>query len=107
MRNRLDEMLTLLLRHVEPVDGGHDTACWRLTLGRDSRNGYRRLWVDGREIMGHRFLYETLAGPIAPGLVLDHLCRQRWCVRPCHHEPVTIRENTLRGEAVLFRRLLR
>jgi hypothetical protein len=33
------------------------------------------------------------------GLVLDHLCRVRACVNPMHMEPVTARENTLRGES--------
>jgi hypothetical protein len=39
-----------------------------------------------------------LVGPIPDGLVLDHLCRVRNCVRPEHLEVVTFRENVLRGE---------
>jgi len=38
-----------------------------------------------------------LVGPIPAGLQLDHLCRNRACVRPDHLEPVRSRENTLRG----------
>jgi hypothetical protein len=33
-------------------------------------------------------------------LQLDHLCRVRHCVYPAHLEPVTPRENVLRGETV-------
>lgn len=45
----------------------------------------------------HRYAYELLVGPIPPGYQLDHLCRTPLCVRPDHLEPVTPRENTLRG----------
>jgi hypothetical protein len=47
----------------------------------------------------HRLMYELLVGPIPDGLTLDHLCRVRRCVNPSHLEPVTIRENSLRGES--------
>lgn len=37
--------------------------------------------------------------PIPAGMHLDHTCRNRGCVNPAHLEPVTQRENTLRGMA--------
>ena len=45
----------------------------------------------------HVYAYELVHGPVKKGLVLDHLCRVKRCVRVSHLEPVTNRENTLRG----------
>ncbi|MEU6204615.1 HNH endonuclease signature motif containing protein [Micromonospora musae] len=51
----------------------------------------------GRTINAHRAAYYLFVGEVAEGLELDHLCRQRRCVNPNHLEPVTGRENVLRG----------
>lgn len=73
-------------------------ACWRWG-GKINHCGYARLYVgEGREVMAHRFSYELHVGVIPDGLDLDHLCRVRDCVNPAHLEPVTRRENLLRGE---------
>lgn len=47
----------------------------------------------------HRVAYEAIKGPIPEGLVIDHLCRVRWCCNPEHLEAVTNEENILRGES--------
>lgn len=51
----------------------------------------------GKILYAHRFSYELASGPIPDGLQIDHLCRVPRCVRPDHLEPVTNRENVLRG----------
>jgi hypothetical protein len=70
--------------------------CWNWTKHVDE-DGYGYFRKGGKAVRVHRWSYENLVGPIPDGLVLDHLCRNRRCVNPDHLEPVTRRENTLRG----------
>ena len=67
---------------------------WRGTL----RRGYGAFIIGAKPTAAHRFAYELIVGPIPPGLVIDHLCRNRSCCNPAHLEPVTMRENLRRGE---------
>jgi len=76
---------------VEKTDG-----CWLWKAARDL-NGYGRIAYAGKEWKAHRLAYTVVVGPIPEGLTLDHLCRVRHCVNPAHLEPVTNRENLLRG----------
>lgn len=70
--------------------------CWTWTA-QINNQGYAVLGVASRPAAAHRFAYQLLVGPIPEGLHLDHLCRNRGCVNPSHLEPVTCRENLLRG----------
>lgn len=74
--------------------------CWEWTASRDGY-GYGQVYdhASGRMMKAHRAAYEALVGPIPAGLDLDHLCRNRGCVRPDHLEPVTRGENVRRGRA--------
>ena len=73
--------------------------CW-LWHGARIRDGYGSIRVGGRSVLAHRLAWELLRGPIPPGLTLDHLCRVRNCVNPDHLEPVTFKENVMRGNGV-------
>ena len=79
-------------RRVEPLASG----CWRWNGGHHG-TGYAAMAVDGVMQGAHRIGYQLYRGPIPEGLVLDHLCRNRWCVNPDHLEIVTHRENLRRG----------
>lgn len=78
------------------VDRRGPEECWTW-LGSTSTVGYGRLTHEKTLHMAHRLSYELQVGPIADGLVIDHLCRTTNCVNPAHLEPVTTRTNVLRG----------
>jgi hypothetical protein len=81
-------------------------ACWPWT-GSKNWAGYGQInpsrhGPGSKTRQAHRVIYELVRGPIPPGLHLDHLCRNRVCVNPAHLEPVTARENALRGRSPLI-----
>ena len=80
------------------------TGCWFYMGSWDSGNGYGKTMWQGMTWMFHRLVWTLLVGPIPRGKVLDHTCRVRICCNPDHLEPVTGKENTYRGRAVLYRR---
>jgi hypothetical protein len=72
--------------------------CW-LWTGAKTRDGYGQLRSRGQGKYAHRVAYELTRGDIPAGLELDHLCRNPSCVNPDHLEPVTHRENLMRGDS--------
>ena len=80
--------------------GQRSTAFFQWRGSKLSRLGYGEFYWRGEHLSAHRVAYEEAKGPIPRGLVLDHLCRHPWCVRPTHLEAVTHRVNLLRGEGV-------
>ena len=84
------------VRFWSKVDIQPGDACWLWTASKV--RGYGRFRLNGLMHPAHRVAYEMVVGPIPHGLTLDHLCRTLSCVRPSHLEPVSGRENILRGE---------
>ena len=73
--------------------------CWEWQ-GYQAR-GYGRIWVEGRSVLVHRWVLQWLTGQLIPtDLTVDHLCRNRACVRPEHLDVVSAGENVLRGEGI-------
>jgi hypothetical protein len=77
---------------------------WRGALFPNGYGSFKEFPRPGICHLPHRFAYERLVGPIPEGLDLDHLCRNRTCVNPAHLEPVTRRENLLRGDTIPARK---
>lgn len=73
-----------------------NSGCW-LWFGACHAGGYGQYRRQGRAWMAHRISYERAKGEIPAGMDLDHLCRNPSCINPDHLEPVTRRENVMRG----------
>src|SRR5258707_32147 len=73
-----------------------NSGCW-LWLGALNAAGYGRFAFNGKNSRAHRVAYQLMKGAIPRGRHLDHLCRMPCCVNPDHLEPVTNRENVVRG----------
>ena len=94
------ETWTRIAKMVEQSSGN---GCW-IYYGQHDRYGYGKYRKsNGQWVSPHRIAYEALVGEIPKGLVIDHLCRTRDCCNPTHLEPVTNRENIMRGETIAAR----
>lgn len=76
-----------------------DGPCWEW-IGQLGAQGYGVFSFQRKDTAAHRWIYQRLVGPVPAQLELDHLCRNRSCVNPDHLEPVTHKENVLRGSGV-------
>lgn len=75
--------------------------CWVWTAALN-QSGYGSFWINGTTTTAHLFIYRREVGDTA-GLEVDHLCRNRICVRLSHLEAVTSRENNLRSNSMAGR----
>ena len=74
--------------------------CWEWTGAHTTKSkslGYAVVRIFGKVEYVHRLMYQWARGPIPRGLEIDHLCRNRGCVRPDHMEAVDHRTNARRG----------
>lgn len=90
-----------IVSNLEMVPGPMSSPCW-IPAQKPNRSGYVQVRTGRRGApsrYAHRIVYEATVGPVPAGLELDHLCRAPACCNPEHLEPVTHRENFLRGVA--------
>jgi len=64
------------------------SGCW-LWTGRVVGAGYGQEQVRGQCISVHRFVFETLVGPIPDGHHVHHTCEVRLCCNPDHLEALS------------------
>lgn len=67
--------------------------CW-LWIGRRSLPGYGIFKFNQKEYYSHRISYHIQNKSLSNTLVLDHICRNRNCVKPDHLRQVTISVNS-------------
>jgi hypothetical protein len=88
-----------VLDNIKPVDlgyilDGEPSKCW-LWQGETDRDGYGKIKHEGKYIPPHWTLMGNVRNGYRPPKVdgeemeVDHLCKQRLCVRPKHLEYVT------------------
>lgn len=82
---------SLFWKKVNKTDG-----CWDW-IGANNGNGYGQF----RRLRAHRISFQLAHGSIPAGYVVDHICRNRSCVNPCHLRLVTLRINTLENSESL------
>lgn len=73
-----------------------ESGCWEWQKHRGI-HGYGTLGHAQVGWLAHRFSYVTSVGAIPDGHHVDHLCRNRACVRPSHLEAVSPKVNINRG----------
>lgn len=78
------------------IDAATGCWVWNRTI---AENGYGRIYISGKSVVAHRYVFERERGPIPEGMVLDHLCRNRRCVNPDHLESVEQVLNVRRGKS--------
>ncbi len=94
------ELMGHVLRFRKHVRIERPTDCHIWTGAVQSRGyGSFGFGAKGKTVLAHRFAWEVAVGPIGPGLVIDHTCKNRLCVNPAHLETVNTRENNRRGDS--------
>lgn len=57
------------------------------------KDGYVRIYRDGKHLYAHTYAYTEAYGPVPKGLEIDHLCENRACINIEHLKAVTHKEN--------------
>lgn len=88
-------------KHSDKIEliAGVDCWCW---TGAEGGRGYGRVSYNKKAEYAHRAAYIESAGPIQAGLLVRHLCHNRFCVRPGHLAVGSHADNSM-DSAKIFR----
>lgn len=78
------------LRHIVKQRNG----CWSYNMARD-KHGYSNCTINRDKYRAHRVCFTLFNGQIKRGKVLDHICRNTYCINPDHLREVSPRTNVL------------
>ena len=91
------KQVELFWEKVEKTDN-----CWSWTAATD-KDGYGvwsvRLQGKPKQFRAHRLSYYLAGNDLDEKLTIDHLCKNKACLRPSHLEQVSIRENIKRSSS--------
>ena len=86
------QVIKPLVKIGEPGD------CWEWQGNINKKTGYGKKQFNGLTLLAHRWVWETLLGPIEDGMVINHKCSNKSCVNPHHLEVVSQAENCRHGK---------
>lgn len=75
------------------VDKSRDCWIWQRAILSTGYGTFRVTEPERKMTGAHKFSYELVNGPVAEGMVVDHICREIRCVRPEHLRAVTHKQN--------------
>jgi len=69
-----------------------DTPCWVWTASLKEK-GYGQYSIAGKPCLAYKYSYEQNVGKVPDYMTIDHICRNRPCVRPDHLRLLTQKQN--------------
>jgi hypothetical protein len=72
------EKLPSLANRIVDIHG-----CW-VWVGKLERSGYGRIFIDGKNVLAHRFVYGEFKEPVPDDMCLCHHCDNPPCTNPEH-----------------------
>ncbi|MGH1470120.1 MAG: HNH endonuclease signature motif containing protein [Cellvibrionaceae bacterium] len=85
--------------------GADPSDCWNWQGSLNKKTGYGKKQENGLTLLAHRWVYESLLGPIEKDKVINHICSNRSCVNPYHLEVVSQAENCRHGKGSKLNRI--